>query len=556
MKTTAQLRELEVQHKQILHALHLPETVLRNEAPDFLKHFDLQFARQVLGVDQPWESSNAFEARSRIITDVFLASDEGRQLYLAAEIDLLRRVKDTGEDQLHRGPFDILELVLPVKVRGHLVHILRSGKFREAPLGAADLKELAFVTGIPAKDVEAAARALPVHTGEDLEAWVTLHKRGRDAVTAALEEHVRAATLASQQMQVERLIALGTMAEGMAHHFSNLLSVMLGYTSLVLDKATLASETADALHKVAEAAQKGRRFTEEILTVAGAQDEEDGACSVHERIRGVLALLESKPAARTATETHLDARYDTVLAPQNVVHQIVFNLLSAALEGLAPGGKLIVSTSNVGEGTSQSLRIEVAEGGGRGPAAQKPSATSPHVTGLLGQVARLEGTVTSGTATGAGTKVLVTLPVTTEPVDARPEKKVRRRLAPSSIWVADDDPVVREMCRRVLTADGHSVSELGAGEDVQRRLGAGKDAPDLIIYDYSMPDLDGLEFCGALRKAGQRVPVILISGFTADHPDLKKALKLRKTFLLQKPFSFRDMSDMVTIAMGETLVEG
>jgi FixJ family two-component response regulator len=56
-------------------------------------------------------------------------------------------------------------------------------------------------------------------------------------------------------------------------------------------------------------------------------------------------------------------------------------------------------------------------------------------------------------------------------------------------------------------------------------------------------------------RSGRRVPVILISGFPAEHPDIKKALKLRKTFLLQKPFSFRDMSDMVTIAMGETLVD-
>ncbi len=554
MKTAAHVRDLQLQHSQLWNSVRLPETVLQSGAPDFLKHFDLAFARQLLGLDQPWEASNAFEARNRLVTEVFLAGDEGRQLHLASEIDLLRKLKESGEDLLHRGPFDLLELVLPIKIRGFLVHVVRSGKFREKPFSDNDIKELAFVTGVPAQDVRAAAAALPLHSGEDLEAWVTLHKRGRDAVSAALEEHVKVTALTGQQMRSERLIALGEMAEGMAHHFSNLLSVILGYTSLVIDKSALTPEAAETLRKVTEAAQKGRRFTEEVLTVSGADDEEESACSLHDRLRGVATLLQSRPGARADIEIRLEAKHDTVLAPPNVVHQIAFNLLSAALESVSPGARLTLVTANTGEGHNRAIRIEVAEAGPARTAAVNPP-SGLKLASLLGQVGGLEGTVAAGAAAGPGSKVVVTLPVSTEPVAARTEKKVRRRLAPSFIWVADDDPVVREMCRRVLTTEGHSVAEASSGEDVKKKLEAEKSPPDLIIYDYSMPDLDGLEFCQDLREAGRRVPVILISGFPAEHPDLKKALKLRKTFLLQKPFSFRDMSDMVTIAMGETLVD-
>jgi CheY-like chemotaxis protein/signal transduction histidine kinase len=552
MKTAAQVRELQLQHNQLWNSLRLPETVLRDGTPDFLKNFDLQFARQLLGLDEPWDASNAFEARNRLVAEVFLAADEGRQLHLASEIDLLRKVKETGEDQLHRGPFDILELVLPIKVRGHLVHVMRSGKFRESPLSDHDIKELAFVTGVSAQDVRAAASALPIRTGDSLEAWVNLHKRGRDAVATALEEHVRAVALTGQQLQAERLIAMGTMAEGMAHHFSNLLSVILGYTSLVIDKSTLTPEAAELLRKVTEAAQKGRRFTEEVLTVAGSEDEEESACSLHDRLRGVITLLQSRPGVRADIVAHLDAKYDLVLAPPNVVHQIAFNLLSAALESLHPGSQLTIRTSNSGDAPASSIRIEVSETGATKGAS---GLSSLKLASLLGHVSRLEGKVDAAVATTPGTKVVVTLPISTEPVAPRSEKKIRRRLAPSSIWVADDDPVVREMCRRVLTADGHSVAEASSGEELKQKISASKTPPDLIIYDYSMPDLDGLELCQDLREGGRRVPVILISGFTAEHPDIKKALKLRKTFLLQKPFSFRDMSDMVTIAMGETLVD-
>lgn len=554
MKTAAHVRELQLQHDRLWNSLRLPETVLRDGTPEQLKNFDLQFARQILGLDQPWEASNAFEARHRLVSEVFLVSDEGRQLHLASEIDLLRKVKETAEDQLHRGPFDILELVLPVKVCGHLIHVVRSGKFRDKPLGEQDIKELAFLTGVPAKDVRTAAAALPIRAGDDLEAWVTLHKRGRDAVAAALDEHIRATTIGRQQLQSERLVALGTMAEGMAHHFSNLLSVILGYTSLVIDKSSLSSEATDLLRRVAEAAQKGRRFTEEVLTVAGTEIEDEVACSMHDRLRGALSFLQSKPSPRLEIDVHLDAKRDLVLAPPNVVHQIAFNLLSAAFESVRPGARLAVRTSDAGSPDQPAIRVEVVESG---PVA---SSTPADVAGLklaslLGHVSQLEGTVAAGAAAGPGSRIVVTLPVTMEAAAARAEKKIRRRLAPSSIWVADDDPVIREMCKRVLTTDGHRVEEASSGEEIRKQLATTKQSPDLVIYDFSMPDLDGLEFCEDLRENGRRVPVILISGFSAEHPEIKKALKLRKTFLLQKPFSFRDMSDMVTIAMGETLVD-
>jgi signal transduction histidine kinase len=59
------------------------------------------------------------------------------------------------------------------------------------------------------------------------------------------------------------------MAEGMAHHFSTLLSVVLGYTSMVVDKSELSAEATEHLHKVIEAAQQARRFTEEVLCPGG-----------------------------------------------------------------------------------------------------------------------------------------------------------------------------------------------------------------------------------------------------------------------------------------------
>ena len=268
----------------------------------------------------------------------------------------------------------------------------------------------------------------------------------------------------------------------------------------------------------------------------------------------MLGLLQSRAGNRVEVVTRFEAARDTVAAPPGLIHQVILNLLSHAFDDLPGGGRVTVQTSNSADAAK--LRIEVTQENKLGPAGDSDAAaqTRPALARLLGQVARLEGDVLSREIRPGGVHVALLLPVTTARGTQAPAKKFRRRLAPSVIWVVDDDPVVREMCRRVLSAEGHTVEEYARGADLQKRLAEAK--PDLVIYDFSMPDLDGLEMAGWMREAGHRAPLILISGFTAQHPSVKRALALRKTFLLQKPFSFRDMADLVTIAMGETLVEG
>ena len=516
---TSHATDLQHQYRDLLRKLQLPDTVMRADAPPLLKRIDLSAARQLLQACEAWNERGVFDEDERLIHDVLLKSAETRQAFLASEIEALQRLAETGEDQLHRGPHGLIEWFGPVMLRGHQVHIIRSGKFRETAFADRELQELAFQTGIARKSVDAAAQAVPVRNGESLASFIRLHQRLRDALAAALDAQLQSGLLGQGGESAENLANLGAMAEGAAHQFSNLLSVILGYSSLVLAKSELTAEAASALNRISEAAQKGRRLTEEILTLAGAQREEESSCSLHDRLQNALALLQAERPQASSITLDLSAELDQVPAAPGTVHARATNLLRHALESAAEGAALRVATHNVTENGIQQIVAEVLEGSQR--------KESP---------ARIVFPIFSG-------------------IPQRTAKNVRRRLAPSHIWVADDDPVVREMCQRVLSAEGHTVREASSGVELQGLFDKkNTGAPDLVIYDFSMPDVDGVELINWLRQKSLRVPVILISGFTAEHPDLKQALQQRKVFLLQKPFSFRDMSDLVTIAMGETLV--
>jgi len=80
------------------------------------------------------------------------------------------------------------------------------------------------------------------------------------------------------------------------------------------------------------------------------------------------------------------------------------------------------------------------------------------------------------------------------------------------ILVVDDERAVRESLRRALELEGYEIELAADGQDALHRLEANGDAqPDAVILDLLMPMMDGLEVCRRLRRAGNRVPVLMLT---------------------------------------------
>jgi DNA-binding NarL/FixJ family response regulator len=85
------------------------------------------------------------------------------------------------------------------------------------------------------------------------------------------------------------------------------------------------------------------------------------------------------------------------------------------------------------------------------------------------------------------------------------------------ILVVDDHPMVREGLRSMLTGDGvEVVAEAGTGADAVRL--AGESAPDLVLLDVELPDVDGLTVLSRIKEVSPSVPVLVVS--MHDHPRL------------------------------------
>jgi len=79
------------------------------------------------------------------------------------------------------------------------------------------------------------------------------------------------------------------------------------------------------------------------------------------------------------------------------------------------------------------------------------------------------------------------------------------------ILVVDDERAVRESLQRALELEGYEIELAADGREALVRLENGEPEPDAVILDVLMPVIDGLEVCRRLRRAGNRVPVLMLT---------------------------------------------
>src|SRR5437899_11238218 len=88
-------------------------------------------------------------------------------------------------------------------------------------------------------------------------------------------------------------------------------------------------------------------------------------------------------------------------------------------------------------------------------------------------------------------------------------------MAPAKkILIVDDEAMIRKAVHLALEKEGYEVVEAETGGEAMRRIELSK--PDLILLDIMLPDVSGFDVCRDIRKAGLRVPIIILSAKTEE----------------------------------------
>ncbi|MBD0735174.1 response regulator transcription factor [Streptomyces sp. CBMA29] len=109
---------------------------------------------------------------------------------------------------------------------------------------------------------------------------------------------------------------------------------------------------------------------------------------------------------------------------------------------------------------------------------------------------------------------------------------------PGRVMVVDDDAAIRRSLGRALRLRGFAVTEADGGAAALDLLG--RTPPDILVLDISMPDVDGIEVCRALRAGGDDLPVLVLSALD-EVADRVAGLQAGADDYLVKPFALEEL---------------
>src|SRR5437763_10227563 len=439
-------------------------------------------------------------------------------------------MQDTeGRYLLVNRQFELVTGVDRDAVRGKTVADLFGADMAEE-LGARDREPL--LTGMPVEGEE-------VLFLEDAPHWyISLRFPLHDAagqpyavcgiltdVTERIQAEAQRQALAAQLHQAQRLESLGQLAGGVAHDFNNLLAVIINYADFVLDAVpegapagleTLFDGIRSDTQAIFRAAETAAVLTRQLL-IFGRQD------AAHPRvldiatvIKGVEPLLRRTLGEDIALELSLSPGLARIRADAGRLEQVLLNLAVNARDAMLAGGRLTVSAENVdidGEAAfarglqpGRWVRLTVSDTGvGMNPSvaarAFEPFFTTKpkgHGTGLglatvFGIVSEAGGQVAIDSDPGRGTRVQVDLPSVSD--DSPSAVETPGGAAPAgtgqAVMVVEDEPVMREVARRILARHGYSVVPAADASEALKLCEDNDVEIDLILTAVVMPGLSG-----------------------------------------------------------------
>jgi len=373
--------------------------------------------------------------------------------------------------------------------------------------------------------------------------------------------------LQDQLTQAQKMESVGRLAGGVAHDYNNMLSVILGYTEMALEKVPYSDPLRTDLQEIYKAAKRSSEITQQLLAFARKQAIAPKALDLNAVIEKMLNMLRRLIGEDIDVIWHPGRRLSPVKIDPSQFEQILANLCVNARDAISGVGKIIIETQVASidetnridftrDGSTEFVKLSVSDDGcGMDKETLhnifEPFFTTKGVaqgTGLglatvYGIVKQNNGVIEADSELGRGSTFNVYLPRHMgEAEKLSPDTVPETPLGEGEmVLLVEDEPAIREMCQDILKKLEYRVLSADTPQEALSMADEHQGEIDLLVTDVVMPGMNGRELTRQIKALYPDIKALYMSGYTADVIANRGVLEKEVQFI-QKPFSVKDLA--------------
>jgi PAS domain S-box-containing protein len=414
-----------------------------------------------------------------------------------------------------------------------------------------------------------------------LENAALVREEGSAHVEGTILDITERKTLERQLAQTQRMEAVGQLAQGVAHDFSNILNVVGGYSELAVRKVEETSPLRPYLEEIRRAAGRATDLVRQILAFSRGQIVEPTDVDVDAVVAGLEPMLRRLIPEDIELVSSLRASPAVVRADRGQLEQVVVNLAVNARDAMPKGGRLTIETAqaeldeaycrrHVGAQPGPCVMLTVADTGVGMDAKTRARIFEPFFTtkepgrgtglGLAtvyGIARRAGGSVWVYSEPGRGTVLKVYLPRAegaerpAEPLSRPAPAGESGARGAEAILLVEDEQALRVLTRELLESLGYAVLEARDGNEALELAASHEGRVDLLLTDLVMPGMGGEELARRVVSSRPDVRILFVSGFREDDR-VREKLPAGRVRFLQKPYSASALGTSLRQLLDET----
>jgi len=372
----------------------------------------------------------------------------------------------------------------------------------------------------------------------------------------------------------QKLETIGTLAGGIAHDFNNLLTPIMGYADMILQELEETSPLYDDLNQILQCSYKGKNLVEQILLFSRQGESTKTLLFLQDLLRDSLKLLNSTTPASIEIVTDIDDSCPEIFADIIQIHQVIAHLFVNARQAMEKKGGtlsielsrkkivplwlkkdsdlnvkeyLCLSITDTGLGVNKKYLDSIFEPFFTTKSVDQGSGLG--LSGVHGIVRSHGGEIVVDSESGKGAAFNVFLPV------LKFDKKIEKEVFPEvvsgseSIMIVDDEDSITKVIKQMLSKSGYKVEVCNSAKEAFQIL---KDSPekfDLLITDFSMPGMNGLDLIEKVHKKYPDFPAVIMTGFGEF---LTEAMRKRCDIknIISKPVTLKELTNIVRKVLG------